>query len=216
MTCPKKIKLFFNVKCNCCQSSSEPSETREPCRNSAHTSTPLDYFQALQNKGCVLHVTTITIGGKGSAWMGRKSIEDQYVQMKKDIKNHIAYRGDQKYVYHFEMNNSGVLHAHGIEYDTYQARFAGSFSKYGSRNNLPISFQEVRNLSGYMKYIDKENIFPSLTNVTKKDLKKILLEPRGPGTKGVRDESRKSETYPICMDIDFDTSSLDFGVSLKK
>lgn len=139
---------------------SKPSPKRDIIKD------PFEYFL----KKCspvTLHITTITIG---KVWLGKKSAAEQYKIFVKKIKKHIPYRGEQKYIYTFELTKSGVLHSHGLEYDTYQSRFMESFCNFGSHNCHNKAFQECRNLEGYIKYIQKEQTFPTIHNIHKKDL----------------------------------------------
>lgn len=106
-----------------------------PCRNDPQITEVQEYFR--QKPSILLHFTTITIGSK---WLGMKSVKEQYEVFKRDIKKHIRYHGDQKYLYHFEIQRSGMLHAHGIELDTYQGRFIKSFEHYGKHNCSNKSF----------------------------------------------------------------------------
>lgn len=183
--CPKNIKLFFSVKSSCCQSSESKAN---PCRNSAQITEPLDYLRALHSKtskNC-WHVTTITIGTK---WLGRMAAEHQYDIFVKKIKRHIPYHHKtKKYIYHFELTESGQLHAHGIEYNTCQNEFIESFQDFGSRNCHKKSFQELRNFEGYTKYIDKDNTFPSITNIKKSDMVTVSEAKEEGSPQGLRSE----------------------------
>lgn len=137
---------------------------RSPKRE--HKRNPFDYFR-FKCPVSTLHITTISIGCR---WLGKKRSEDQYTIFCKKIRQHIPYRSESKYIYCFELQKNGQLHAHGIEYDTYQGRFMESFCSFGSHNTNNKSFQECRNLEGYIKYINKENIYPTIHNILKKDL----------------------------------------------
>lgn len=173
------IRVFF--RSSCCNTK-HSSETQSPKKRrgilkkigrtlvrAMHPDSNNLYYQYLKTleEGNTMRATTITIGNKR---YGRLSSLGQYQQLKKAIKAHIPYHGDTKYYYTFEYQKNGNLHAHGIEVSTYQSRFIESFSKFGSRNSHDASFQHVRNLEKYFKYITKECSFPSLTNIMKKDL----------------------------------------------
>lgn len=118
------------------------------------------------------HATTITIGNK---WIGKKSAKQQYKQLVRDIKRHIGYRSAVKYLYVFEYQHNGHLHAHGVELGSYQQQFIESFSKYGRRNSCSESFQTVKHIDKYLEYIDKEHAFPYITNIHKHQYKKIKI-----------------------------------------
>lgn len=166
----KKIDISLFFKTNCCVSKSSSHEVA-PCRNSAQKHTPYDYMKYLYNKDCPLHITTITIGTK---WLGKLSAKEQYKVFVKHIKKHIPFHAeDMRYIYNFELTSNGQLHAHGLEYNTYQNRFAESFSIFGKRNEHPKSFQICRNIDGYITYINKENVYPSITNIQRKHLADI-------------------------------------------
>lgn len=162
----KDISIFFQINSNCCKDSSTNEESK-PCRNYPRILTQHNYIKQLYNENCTIYSTTITIGNKN---IGRLSAEDQYTLMVKDIKQHIRYHSESKYIYHFELQKNGQLHAHGVEYNTYRNRFIESFSKYGRRNEHKDSFQECRNIDGYIDYISKEDVFPPISNIQKKDI----------------------------------------------
>lgn len=174
----KDITTYFNISSNCCnkgQSSANLARRQEredslPCRNSARLPDSLKEYIIKRSHGTknFVHNTTITIGRK---WIGKLSAKEQYTIMKRDIKRHIPYRSEQKYVYTFEFQANGQLHAHGVELGTTQGKFIEDFSHYGRRNMHNKSYETLRNVSGYLEYIDKEHAFPYITNIHKKEIK---------------------------------------------
>lgn len=164
---PKDISIFFSVKSNCCNSSTAEGD---PCRNYAKKVDPHKYFKYYSDKGVDVYATTITIGRK---WLGRKSADDQYKQFVKDIKRKWLYHGKEKYCYHFELQNNGQLHAHGLHMNGDWASFIECFSDYGDRNTKKEAYQKCRNIQGYTEYIDKENAYPPIHNILKKDIQEI-------------------------------------------
>lgn len=124
-------------------------------------------------KGVSMHKTTITIGVKR---YGKLSYKDQYKDMVSSIKKHIPYHSEEKrYLYHFELTKNGILHAHGIEISTYQTVFSDDFNKYGLHNTKDQSFVEIKRktIDEYLKYINKENICPWISNITLKDIRSL-------------------------------------------
>lgn len=198
------ISIFF--RSNCCQSS-EPKA--RPCRNSAQIMAPLEYMRQIHQKGIPLHVTTITIGNKR---LGGMCIKDQYRHMVKDIKKHIPYHSEQKYIYHFEQQENGNLHAHGLEYDTYQARFHESFRHYGKRNCHPKSFQKLRNFDGYTEYINKENVFPPITNIMKKERREGFKINDNPRDEGASSTEREALSIDDAIKPSQEVNHLDYGI----
>lgn len=162
----KDISIFFMSQC--CQKSTDG--TSKPCRISAQKIAPHDYFKFWYNKGTDVICTTITIGKK---WLGRKSADDQYKQFVKDIKRAYPFHGKTKYVYHFELQNNGHLHAHGLEIDGYNDTFICAFADYGSRNKSKEAYQKCRNIDGYCDYINKDNEYPPIHNILKKEIREI-------------------------------------------
>lgn len=149
---------------------SSPERSGGPCRNSAPL-TPEKFF--FQVKQCDLYSVTITIGNK---LYGKLNYKEQYSELKFTIKKVYPFHGNTKYLFRFELQNNGQLHAHGILYDTYHVKFVEGFCKFGTRNLHKDSFQLCRNLEGYLEYINKENILPCLHNIQKKDIKKELIK----------------------------------------
>lgn len=157
------ISKFFIVNKSDVQSS--------PCKNSAHkcTHTLRPEMFLMNCPISSLNITTITIGRK---WLGRKSADEQYNIFVKRIKSHIPYHSNSKYVYHFELTNNGQLHAHGLEYNSWQSNFVSSFADFGHQNTKSISFKPVAHAKGllaYIDYMDKENAYPMIHNIMKKD-----------------------------------------------
>ena len=145
-----------------------------PCKSSAKIWNLLtDYItQKISNTKNYAKATTITIGNK---YYGSMSAKQQYKQMSKDIKKHISERPDKncKYLYTFELQKNGQLHAHGIELGTWQNTFHANFGKYGRHNLNNKSYTDIvlRNFPSYYEYIHKEQVFPRIHNFTKKELK---------------------------------------------
>lgn len=154
-------KFFLNFTCN-----EKRKKERYPCRNAPRTMECHRYFRERQPLDS-LYMTTITIGNK---FYGRMSAEGQHEHMVKAIKEHIKYYGEHKYIYHFELQKNGQLHAHGLESGTYQQKFHNDFAHFGCRNKHKKSFQKVRNLEGYLQYINKENVFPPIHNIKRSDI----------------------------------------------
>ncbi len=141
-----------------------------PCRTSAPlvpaAKQPDLYFKRWYNKNVDMHAVTITIHGK---YYGKMSYKQQYNDMVKTIKSTYSYHGETKYMFRFELQENGNLHSHGILMNTYVNKFHEAFHKYGQRNRHKLSFQPLRNIDAYIKYIDKENILPMIHNIKKKD-----------------------------------------------
>lgn len=165
----KDISLFFSIKSTCCTKAGMAN----PCPSHAQKSDPFDFFRTLDASNTLLpfYMTTITIGNKH---YGRMSSEEQYKHFCAAIKKHVKYHNDkgQRYIYVFELQRNGQLHAHGLEVGTSQAQFIESFHKFGSRNMHDKSFQTVKRLETYIKYMQKEEVYPRIHNIKKKDLLK--------------------------------------------
>lgn len=115
--------------------------------------------------------TTITIGNK---WIGKLSSRKQYIEFCKAIRKHIGKRDPvKKYLYVFELQDNGQLHAHGVEIGTWQASFIESFQHFGRRNVHDASFCRVKSIDKYLTYMDKEHAFPYITNIRSSDIKKM-------------------------------------------
>lgn len=203
----KDISTYFNITSNCCiqgQSSKQIAdleETRDlaPRRNSAQISEELKEYIKGRTRGTqnFVHVTTITIGRK---WLGKLSSKEQYKIMKRDIKRHIRFHDKhKKYLYCFEHQENGQLHAHGVEIGTMQGGFIESFSHYGQRNCHPKAFQPARNIEKYIEYIGKEHAFPFITNIHKKEIKEEAEAspptslPQGGGEEDTSSERRSRD-----------------------
>lgn len=163
----KDISIYFSLKSSCCN---KQESSPMPCRNSPQILDTHKYFKYWYNKGVDIDITTITIGSK---WLGRMSADEQYKQFVKDIKKGYPFHGKTKYVYHFELQNNGMLHAHGIHMESYRDKFIETFDHYGKRNSHKESYQVCRNITGYLEYINKSNIYPPIHNVLKKDMLEI-------------------------------------------
>lgn len=166
----KDISIFFMPKSQCCVKLEATESTCQRSPKSKKITMAHEYFKIMYGAAPTsIHATTITIGEK---WIGKLSSEVQYNLFKRHIQKHIApYTADDaKYCYHFELQQNGQLHAHGIEFGTYHNRFIESFIDFGKRNKHPDAFTHVIDIDKYLEYIDKENIFPPITNVKKGDL----------------------------------------------
>lgn len=166
-------KLMMTCSINCCQA--VPLSNGYPSQSTPKTSTYLEFLQHFHDMGIDFNATTITIGNK---WIGKKSSDQQYQIMKKDIRKHINRNKHRQehtwYYYNFELQQNGQLHAHGIEVNTYLAPFHESFESYGKRNVHRESFKKMSNLNSYFEYIEKEKAYPTVTNITKKLLKELF------------------------------------------
>lgn len=145
-----------------------------PCQSHAQFLAACGDYLIEQSEGTKNHAfaSTITIG---NVRYGRLSAKTQYEHMKNAIKRHIAYHDPKKkYYYAFEYQRNGNLHAHGWELGSSQQRFIESFSHFGRRNSHDASYQNLANARSYWDYINKENAFPPITNIMKKDVKHII------------------------------------------
>lgn len=148
-----------------------------PLSNRCPIDRPLNYFQKLENKlgyrSQALHVATITIGNK---YYGCMDYIQQYNHVVKSIKQTYRYHGETKYWFCFELQANGQLHAHGIIYNGYHAKFIEGFQKFGARNLHKDSYQPLRNKGYLSEYIHKDVLkketlkIPPIHNITKKTL----------------------------------------------
>lgn len=161
------IEKFF-LKANCCNDGQSTS-----CRNSAPIDSIMKFFKHYFSKTVELHAPTITIGNK---YYGAMSNNDQYKHMVKTIKETYPYHGTIKYIFFFEQQENGNLHAHGVLMNAYESKFIDNFNKFGKRNLHKDSYQIIRNL-GYFEYIQKDINkikFKPIHNIKKKDLQNLL------------------------------------------
>lgn len=162
------IEKFF-LKSSCCNGQSST------CRNSApKNGTIIKFFKHYFEKKVELHAPTITIGNKH---YGGMSNDDQYKHMVKTIKEAYPYHGTVKYIFYFEQQENGNLHAHGVLMNAYQSKFIDNFNKFGRRNIHDESYQTLRNI-GYFEYIQKDenkHKYKPIHNVKKKDLQEINI-----------------------------------------
>lgn len=168
-TC-KDISIFFQSSCCNKQIESSNFSKKSPCPNSAKIGRSA-YIKKMADDSITMHATTITIGNK---WLGKKSAKDQYEVFVKRIKQHIPYHSSNKYLYHFELQNNGQLHAHGIEIGTYRAAFIESFGDFGMRNRHGEAFTKIKSLDKYILYMDKSNDFLPISNIKKSEYKCFL------------------------------------------
>jgi len=105
------------------------------------------------------------------------SNDEQYHHLKRAIKRTYKYHGTEKYIFFFEQQNNGNLHAHGILMNAYRGKFLDNFHQFGQRNLHKDSYQEIRNL-GYFDYIQKDKIqskYKPIHNILKKDFNCIKI-----------------------------------------
>lgn len=163
------ISLFFK----CCNTIAERSSKRSAellSERRPNRATCWDAIKILHERKCTLHAATITVGVK---WLGKLSADEQYVRFVKQIKKYYPYNGNQKYIFCFELTKTGVLHAHGVMYDTYWNNFIEAFSDFGSRNSHKDSFQLVVS-EKYFAYMQKEQEYPTIHNFTKKFIDNVI------------------------------------------
>lgn len=127
------------------------------------------HLSNLHADGIDMVKTTITIGVRD---VGKLHYKQQYLKMIDLIKKYHKYQNkcgnDVKYIYHFELTQSGQLHAHGLEYNTTRINFEHIMGTIGSRNRHPSAYIEVKRFVGikeYLNYINKENILAPITNI---------------------------------------------------
>lgn len=172
-------KLMFSCPSGICCEEPDPLSIGSPnngTRRKCPKHSPYDALKKLWNAGATFNATTITIGNK---YYGRMSADEQYKRMSRDIRRHIkTYAEDDSwYFYTFELQKNGQLHSHGIEVNTYWAKFINSFELYGSRNIHKESFKKVSDFEAYYKYITKEPEYPSVHNLSKKNIINLLNKP---------------------------------------
>lgn len=163
------IEKFFKIN-SCCSLESQS------CRNSPQeSSNPIQFFKYYYNKNVELHAPTITIGNK---YYGGMSNDEQYKHLCKAIKGAYPYHGTIKYIFYFEQQNNGNLHAHGVLMNAYQSKFIDNFNQFGHRNIHDKSYQQIRNF-GYFAYIQKDEHktkYKPIHNILKKDFNSINKE----------------------------------------
>lgn len=166
----RDITLYF--KSSCCDNTE--GQASSPCRKAAPQKrlTIYDYFYNLSSQGVPLYAATITIGNKK---YGSMDSANQYKHFKKAIKQYIPFHSQDKYVFTFELQSNGQLHSHGITTSGYLVNYTENFYKFGSRNGNPKSLEPIKSIESYIKYIQKEQVFPTLTNVMKKDLNQLSV-----------------------------------------
>ncbi len=146
----------------------------KPLSERYRTIDPLKYFKqlfkSLPPDSNSLHAATITIG---NIKYGSMSADKQYADIVKTIKNTYAFHGETKYVFYFEFQKNGQLHAHGAIYNGYHSKFIDSFNKYGLRNIHDKSYEPIKTIE-YFEYIckDKEKIkYKPIHNIKFQDIK---------------------------------------------
>lgn len=142
----------------------------------------LDFIEANYcGTGHSIHMTTVTIG---NIKYGKLGYMAQYSEIKKAIETiQQAYKVSsdktgmemigshiygRKYLYIFEFQGNGQLHAHGIELGIYSYPWFKVMKRFGPRNLDDKSFQPVRNWEGLRKYYiknvremtNKHRVFP--------------------------------------------------------
>lgn len=170
-------KLMFVCDSHCCD---KPPLAAVTLSNGSQKIAPYDCMKLLWDKGLDFHATTITIGCRK---YGKLSADEQYKRMVKDIRVHMKrynFNDDKYYYYCFELQKNGQLHAHGIEINTYNTPFQEIFSDWGARNNHPESFKKVSSFEEYYKYITKECEYPTITNFSKRNMRRIITLAQSP------------------------------------
>jgi len=162
------ISIYF--RSDCCNKLGAAPLSKRPSKKA-----PIKFFEQLFNKlgndSNSLHAVTITIG---NVHYGSMSASEQYRHMKKAIKSCYRYHGETKYIFYFEYQKNGQLHAHGVIYNGYRSKFIDHFNKFGKRNTHKDSYQNVKNIN-YFTYIQKDNSemqykYPIVHNILNKDL----------------------------------------------
>lgn len=183
----KDISVFFTSKC--CNREQPKKCMANPCGSHARVLPAIEkihrYLETLSVRGCDMNKTTITIGNK---IIGMKSYKEQYDDICRIIKLERPYRGAIKYIYHFELQKNGQLHAHGLEIGSYMQNYVEAFSCIGARNAHPKSFVAVKrgdSITEYLRYMNKENILPMITNITKKEMIHAVNVLQGKGDQPV-------------------------------
>lgn len=171
----KDITLYFTSPC--CHSSEtniNNALVNDNCVDSLVRTMPKLRFNPSIHKYLVhmstantCHASTITIGNK---YYGRLSAKTQYKHFKKQIKAYYPYRGKCKYIFTFEYQLNGQLHAHGYIIGGWQATHIEAFSRFGKRNTHDDSYQTMKHPDKYATYINKDPVFPYVTNIMNKDI----------------------------------------------
>ena len=163
------ISIFFTSQC-CKHNSNNGGASLVRPTPKKEGRCPPSVIRARQwalNNGFSAIAETITIGNKH---IGKLGIEKQYKLIKKRIREYGRFE-ELKYIYHFELQSNGNLHAHGIQFFGFQDRFITFFNDIGRHNMNDKSYQPVKDKKAYLDYINKENLFTPITNITKEDLK---------------------------------------------
>ncbi len=127
---------------------------------------PDNYFLYYSHTAINQDSATITIGYKHIL---KLSYKEQYAMMVKEIKATYKFHSDTKYLFRFELQNNGSLHAHGIIQNGYANVFHTNFLKFGIHNAKKASYDQCRNTKGYLAYINKENVLPPIHNIRRRD-----------------------------------------------
>lgn len=174
----RNLTFWFPIKSSCCSNNAVESSTTPglSCQNSPLNVVTSRYsnimltnhklLMQLADLGIKMYATTITIHCK---WLGCKSYQDQY----RYLKNMIKRREDQDtwYVYHFELQKNGNLHAHGvIAYLKSTSEWGLKYKEIGIRNAHQQACQEIKHIRNYLEYINKENICMPITNIRRNQL----------------------------------------------
>ncbi len=166
------ISIFFTPKHRSPVGVKAKPNPEGSCRTYAPRALPAiipdNYFLYYAHTGIEMSAATITIGYKHIL---KLSYKEQYAMMVKEIKKTYKFHSDSiKYLFRFELQENGSLHAHGLIMNGYQNVFHTNFLKFGIHNTKALSYQTCRNIKGYLKYINKENVLPPIHNIRKKDL----------------------------------------------
>lgn len=95
---------------------------------------------------------------------------------------HFGGQPGRLYVYFFELTQSGMLHAHGIEINNTHANYIAQFKQLGQRNTHAESYKDISNVSSYVDYITKDpegftssGKYPMFTNILLSDYKDFVV-----------------------------------------
>lgn len=118
-----------------------------------------EYFNQLSKKDNIQAIT-ITTNYKPIV---NKHYDTQYKMFTRHLKTVFNRNLPYKYLIYFELNKSGVIHAHGITTDNAKNEM-NQLSFIGRRNSQEISHQTVKDIQQYFDYIIKDQYQPETTN----------------------------------------------------
>lgn len=177
MSCPKNISVFFKPSCmtasECCTVDDENDITyghssthevsaplSELCQkkwNSKHS--PNDYAairRVFTHSSVPMFATTITFGRK---YYWQMSNKEQYKVSASILQAYVRERKSSCF-YIAEVNQSGVIHWHGVDCVDSFALFAKRFTQFGRHNESTLSYQPVGDIQKYMDYMFKDQYQP--------------------------------------------------------